>query len=345
MDEPERKKLKEDEEPRWHRGPSGPRPSADSYCLWSTNGTVGCTVCAKKGTPCDACLFFLPRLTRKLLLYRCGRKPSTHLMDSDGEKCLLCGTEDPQNQHCYGNIWDEEGELSTYKDGWCQLTTEIEDRWAVLVATGKDSERERKLMNLELYGHEDGDLAARNLLGQNTELMGECFKDKVCNSFKHKTENLRQPEITEVLGTPEERERIKKAAVSKQFLPRRSASSAEVEQWVLLSAQHVELEPGQALVVKSMTWIRKQNFPAPHVTRIVALSPGHWLGQPVDAVLGVKSGVVNEGFFGQLSVSVYNKGPRTVVIRRGAMLGSVVRENYLLGPSNTEDSDCAEDTK
>ena len=56
-------------------------------------------------------------------------------MDSDGEKCLLCGTEDPQNQHCYGNIWDEEGELSTYKDGWCQLTTEIEDRWAVLVAT------------------------------------------------------------------------------------------------------------------------------------------------------------------------------------------------------------------
>ena len=53
-------------------------------------------------------------------------------------------------------------------------------------------------------------------------------------------------------------------------------SSAEVEQWVLLSAQHVELEPGQALVVKSMTWIRKQNFPAPHVTRIVALSPNEY---------------------------------------------------------------------
>ena len=102
------------------------RASADSYCLWSTNGNVDCSQCGILKTPCDACLFILPRLTRVELLQRCMRYTDSHFMDDKGVVCLLCP--DPKTPICHGNIWTSQGYLNCYKDGLIMLEEKIERR-------------------------------------------------------------------------------------------------------------------------------------------------------------------------------------------------------------------------
>ena len=115
--------------------------SADSYCIWTTNGSINCSRCKILNTPCDACLYFLPKETRKQLLRRCGRRHTKHLMD--GEKCVLCGVRAPQNQRCRSNIWDEDGELSCFTcNNLCTLVCDIEKRLDELVAIGEVTENE-----------------------------------------------------------------------------------------------------------------------------------------------------------------------------------------------------------
>ena len=100
--------------------------SAESYCLWSTNGNVDCSQCESLKTPCDACLFLLPRLTRVQLLERCMRQSNMHFMDDKDVECLLCL--DPKNSVCRGNIWSSQGYLNCYKDGLIMLEDKIERR-------------------------------------------------------------------------------------------------------------------------------------------------------------------------------------------------------------------------
>ena len=102
------------------------RASADSYCLWSTNGNVDCSQCGILKTPCDACLFILPRLTRVQLLERCMRYTDSHFMDDKGMVCLLCP--DPKTPVCHGNIWTSQGYLNCYKDELIMLEEKIERR-------------------------------------------------------------------------------------------------------------------------------------------------------------------------------------------------------------------------
>ena len=310
--------------------------SQHSQALWTSNGSPDCSACEKQRTPCDACLWFLPQNTRSQLLRRCQRNPGTHFMD-DNCVCLLCGVEAPQNQICHSNIWDENGELSTYKDGLIILEDAIERRWEELKAAGNASpeiaeryERGRAELGLTGYSTESGTMP------QNQMGLGEIWDEQ---SEPSRGKNLRQPQINELLGSNDTRKKIKKATVSKLILPARTRRSAEVETWVLLSASTVEVEPGQTVNVKSQTWVSKWVSSVPHVMKIKRLSAMHWLGPPLDAMFRVKTGVIHEGFFGQICVSVYNKGPNSVTIRRGSVLGSITRENYLLGPTNEDGSD------
>ena len=309
--------------------------SQHSQALWASNGSPDCSQCEKQKTPCDACLWFLPQSTRTQLLRRCQRDPGTHFMDENCV-CLLCGIEAPQNQICHSNIWNENGELSTYKDGIIVLEDAIERRYEELKAAGNASpeiaERYER-MQAELYGCPSTE---SNTMPQNQMGLGEIWDEQ---SEPSRGKNLRQPQIDELLGSNDTRKKIKKATVSKRILPARTLRSAEVETWVLLSASTVEVEPGQTVNVKTQTSVSKWVGSVPHVMKIKKLNNAHWLGPPLDAMFRVKTGVIHEGFFGQICVSVYNKGPNSVTIRQGSVLGSLTRENYLLGPTNEDGSD------
>ena len=61
----------------------------------------------------------------------------------DGWKyCLLCKIQNPQQKGCLYNIWDEDGDLNTWKeDGIIHLVTVIENRWKEMVVMGKNFTR------------------------------------------------------------------------------------------------------------------------------------------------------------------------------------------------------------
>ena len=108
--------------------------------LWSTDGEIDCSQCKSLKTPCDATLFMLPRLTRLQLLKKCGRQGNRHFMDG-WKYCLLCKIQNPQQKGCLYNIWDEDGDLNTWKeDGIIHLVTVIENRWKEMVVMGKISQ-------------------------------------------------------------------------------------------------------------------------------------------------------------------------------------------------------------
>ena len=157
--------------------------SSGSYLLWSTNGSVDCSVCQRNETPCDGCLFFLPRMTRAQLLQRCGRVASCHFMGSKPHYCLLCKVENPQSPNCDDNIWGNDGELSTYKDGLITLECAAEDRMRQMIAAGAASAEitelyERRWTELTTPKEADAENSEeRNVTFPEITSGGELFND------------------------------------------------------------------------------------------------------------------------------------------------------------------------
>lgn len=299
--------------------PSELQASADSYCIWSGErpgfAASGCSGCEEAKTCCDVCLFFLPKLTRIHLMRRYERSELRHMLAEDGT-CVLCKQEGPNNQLCPDNVWSDEGDLLRYEK--CDpVIAAVESRWEEMLKSGIVSQSDRcEIVDAQLYGRERAWESEKSKMQENTEI-------------RKRSENLRQPKIKEAFGCVSG-DGIKKDMVSVcMSIPPRTQKSADIESWFLRAAHEIELDAGETASIKSMLQIPHEIFSVPHVLRIEQLTNDHWLGPSVSSMLSVKTGVIRGGCQGSIRVSVYNKGAKSIVIRKGAVLGLIVRENYL----------------
>ena len=292
--------------------------SADSYLIWSSEkpgcSGEGCVWCEEAQTLCDVCVFFLPRLTRIHLFRMYCRYELQHLLDKDG-KCVLCKQEGPQNQLCPDNIWTQSGELIAQHEKLTVLKDAVETRWSAMLERGIVTPAERgQIIERGLYGK----FPLQASVAENAEI-------------RRRTENTKQTKINEMLEA--DHISLKKSMVSstrseRVELPPRTVHSAEIEQWILRAELRVELDAGETRVIRTMTDFCHDKSLVSHVCRIEKLQ-NHWLGDSVDAMLSIKSGVMSHDHQGCVKVSIYNRSNRPTVIRKGAVLGLFVRENYL----------------
>ena len=292
--------------------------SADSYLIWSSEkpgcSGEGCVWCEEAQTLCDVCVFFLPRLTRIHLFRMYCRYELQHLLDNDG-KCALCKQEGPQNQLCPDNIWTQSGELIAQHEKLTVLKDAVETRWSAMLERGIVTPAERgQIIERGLYGK----FPLQASVAENAEI-------------RRRTENTKQTKINEMLEA--DHISLKKSMVSstrseRVELPPRTVHSAEIEQWILRAELRVELDAGETRVIRTMTDFCHDKSLVSHVCRIEKLQ-NHWLGDSVDAMLSIKSGVMSHDHQGCVKVSIYNRSNRPTVIRKGAVLGLFVRENYL----------------
>lgn len=124
--------------------------------------------------------------------------------------------------------------------------------------------------------------------------------------------------------------KIRTDMVSTRVMPPRTTNSPDVEQWTLRAACDKFVEPGCTVTVPTMLCQAFNDVRSnAHILRIEKLHPGHWLSASFDSMLVIKTGVLLPNGQGPVVVSLYNKSPKRIVIRRGSMLGRAIRENYL----------------
>lgn len=113
------------------------------------------------------------------------------------------------------------------------------------------------------------------------------------------------------------------------FIPCRHPTSPDSEMWYLKSDGVYKIPIGKSEVVKTTAFLDYMGS-FPHVCRIEGITlNNHWLGQPIDASLAVRTGAVNPQHTGFLELCIFNKGQRELIIKAGSPIAVLKRENYL----------------
>lgn len=113
------------------------------------------------------------------------------------------------------------------------------------------------------------------------------------------------------------------------FIPCRHNTSPDSEMWYLKSDGVYKIPSGKSEVVKTTAFLEYMGS-FPHVCRVEGITPtNHWLGQPIDGSLAVRTGTVNPQHTGYLDLCIFNKGQRELIIRAGSPVAVLKRENYL----------------
>lgn len=113
------------------------------------------------------------------------------------------------------------------------------------------------------------------------------------------------------------------------FIPCRHPTSPDSEMWYLKSDGVYKIPPGKSAVVKTTAFLEYMGS-FPHVCRVEGITPdNHWLGQPIDGSLSVRTGTLNPQHTGFLELCIFNKGQRELIIRAGSPIAVLKRENYL----------------
>ena len=316
------------------------RADADADQIWKMPGSGfgmnGCAGCQKGNTCCNACIFFLPKQTRKRFFEKIGRKESQHYCDDEG-MCKLCHLMMPGNQLCSGNHYFDNGDCDVQQDKW--FCEEVESRWREMVRAGVElgpSVRER--VDIELYGpgavpHGSN---ALEFIRQNV--------DKGRNKRKTKT-------IEEEIGTGPAA-KIKKSMVSEGIsaarrqaclaslsswrsspvepftIPPREKCSAETEQWPLRAANELQLEGGETKTISTIISIPDLSSSNSYL-KIEPLREDHWLSTSFNKLISIRTGVLMNSQHGCIKVSLHNKTDKPFVIRKAMVLGMLIREKYL----------------
>ena len=234
----------------------------------------------------------------------------THKLDVRGF-CEQCGIENPENQLCNGQ-WQIPKRTST---GWLQRNDDspaaVNDIQSQSISSSSSSSSPPPSA---------GPLPSSSS-SSTSSIGGQMYYNEACAV----QDELKLQDDTVSEGHC-------KAAVNLDtvIIPPRNSTSADLEMWYLKSNDCYKIPAGKSLFVKS-TVFGDFTTEHPHTSRIDSITPfNHWLGQPIDANLAIRAGTLNPNFTGYIEVCIFNKGQKELIVKAGAPIAVLKRENYLL---------------
>ena len=230
----------------------------------------------------------------------------THKLDVRGF-CEQCGIENPENQLCNGQ-WQIPKRTST---GWLQRN---DDSPAPV----------NDIQSQSISSSSTGPLPSSS--ASSTSSIGRQTSQMMCyNEACAVQDELKLQDDTVSGGHC-------RATVNLDtvIIPPRNSTSADLEMWYLKSNDCYKIPAGKSLFVKS-TVFADFTTEHPHTSRIDSITPfNHWLGQPIDANLAIRAGTLSPNFTGYIEVCIFNKGQKELIVKAGAPIAVLKRENYLL---------------
>ena len=233
----------------------------------------------------------------------------THKLD--GELfCEQCGIENPENQLCSGQ-WQIPRRTST---GWLQRNEDsqvpVNDSSSPSLLSSTSSSSSPPLPSSS---------ASRSVIAQTKQMMR-------CEAAAAQEESKLQDDTV----STEYKDCKATVNLDTVFIPARSETSADLEMWYLKSDGIYKIPAGKSLFVKT-TVFADFTTEYPHTCRIDAITPyNHWLGQPIDQNLAIRAGTLNPNFTGFINVCIFNKGQKELIVKAGAPIAVLKRENYLI---------------
>ena len=299
-------------------------------------GMNGCAGCQKANTCCNACIFFLPKQTRKRLFEKIGRKENLHYCNDEG-MCKLCQLMMPGNQICSRNYYFDNGDCDVQQDKW--FCEEVESRWREMVRAGVElGPRARERVDIELYGpgavpHGSDALGfiiqeadkvgkkrrTKKIDGEN----GPGTDAKIKKSMVSESEARRQACLASAALSSW------RSSASEPFtLPPREKCSAEIEQWPLRAANEMQLEGGETKSISTIISIPDLSSSNSYL-KIESLREDHWLSTSFNKLISIRTGVLMHSQHGRIKVTLHNKTDKPFVVRKTMVLGMLIREKYL----------------